>query len=382
MVWIDGPGWVLVAPLAPLEPRGDWATTVRRSLDGSGWPVATVACFTYEGGALFEQMPAPLAESGLPPVWLGQIEAAFLWDHHGLRIQGRPGAVERLAALPPVSTPAPPAATGRARRLTTPAQFRRGVRTILDHLRSGDCYQVNLARELRVTHAGDPLDAWRRLRRQNPARRGFYLEMPHATVVSNSPELLLEARRGRVRSAPIKGTAPRLADRDASRAEALRLLQSPKERAELTMITDLVRSDLARVVLADSLSATPRRVGAVGHVWHAIREVRGTLAPGRDALDAFGVLFPAGSVTGAPKVRAMELIRALEPGPRGAYCGSIGWFGSDSSARFNVAIRTITFRGGEASLHVGAGIVLGSDPEREYAETELKAARMLESLCA
>jgi anthranilate/para-aminobenzoate synthase component I len=240
---------------------------------------------------------------------------------------------------------------------------------------------VNLARRIRVRHAGDAFDAWRRIRAANPARRAMLVESPWGAVISNSPELLLDVRDRRLLSVPIKGTAPRVA-RTGCRMppEVEALLRSPKERAELTMIVDLVRADLGRVAAPGSVRAGPRRVGPVGHVWHAMQRVEATLADGRDAVDAFAAVFPAGSVTGAPKLRAMEVIRALEPVPRGVYCGALGWFGAGGRAWWNVAIRTITLAAGEADLHVGAGIVLGSRPAREYEETELKARAMLRAL--
>ncbi len=257
-----------------------------------------------------------------------------------------------------------------------------GVRTIQRLLREGECYQVNLARHIDVPDPRDPLLVWRRLRARNPARRSMLVHTPHGAVVSNSPELLLHARGERLRSVPIKGTSTHATDA----VQALR--RSEKERAELRMIVDLVRADLGRVAVPGSVRAEPRRVGPVGHVHHAVQAVHATLAPGRDARDAFRALFPAGSITGAPRLRAMEVIRDLEAVPRGVYCGSLGaWLpradeagGAGWDAWWNVAIRTVTFARGIARVHVGAGIVLDSDPERELHETALKARRMLEAL--
>jgi anthranilate/para-aminobenzoate synthase component I len=324
-----------------------------------------------------ERQPSPSRAPDVPVAWLGTCRAAACFD----RLTGECHVVgEDADALADVVASArepgpvaPP--TGTLVERDDRANFEAGVRRIRAHLLAGDCYQVNLARRVDVRGAGDAFAVWRRLRASNPARRAMLVETPVGAVVSNSPELLLSVRGGRAMSVPIKGTSPRSVSPEG-------LLRSPKERAELTMIVDLVRADLGRVAAPGSVWAGPRRVGAVGHVWHAMQRVGCALADGKDAVDAFAAVFPAGSVTGAPKIRAMEVIRALEDGPRGAYCGAMGWFGHGGTAWWNVAIRTVTMTGGDASFHVGAGIVLGSDPAREYDETVLKARRMQEALCA
>jgi anthranilate/para-aminobenzoate synthase component I len=337
---------------------------------------AHLGYFAYEAGAWMERMPPAAVVAPMPLAWLGVARRAFLF-HRPTRTWSTTGprCGEILSDASAAATPSPGPARGVVTAAGQADRYRRGVERILGHLRAGDCYQVNLARRFDIAEAGDAFGAWLRLRARNPARRGMLLEFPGGAVVCNSPELLLEVRGGRVLSVPIKGTAP-------THADPGRLLRSTKERAELTMIVDLVRSDLARVAAPGSIGCGPRRVGRVGHVWHAMRRVHAVLDVGRDAADAFAAVFPAGSVTGAPKVRAMEVIGALEDGARGVYCGSIGWFAPGGWARWNVAIRTITFRGGAASLHVGAGIVLGSDPGRELRETELKAQAMLAAIAA
>jgi len=378
-VWADlGGGSAVLALLEPLPPvtATNWAGLARSAATGGGpWSGGVVGWFGYEAGAWTERQPAPRAAPPLPLAWLGRARAVARRDPGGWTVAGEPDAVETLRGHLGRAAPAPPVGDWRARVVseTDAATYQRGVAAVLGHLRDGDCYQVNLARSYRVEGVQSGLDVWRRLRSANPARRAVYLRTPVGEVVSNSPELLLGVRGRRVRSVPIKGTAPRESSPEA-------LLRSAKERAELTMIVDLVRADLGRVARPGSVHTGPRRVGAVGHVWHALRRVECELDEGRDAVDAFAALFPAGSVTGAPRVRAMELIRELEAGPRGVYCGAVGWFGNDGSARWNVAIRTLTVREARAEVHVGAGIVIGSDPVREYDETCLKARRMLDAL--
>ena len=327
-----------------------------------------VGWFGYEAGAGVERMHEPIAPRLLPDAWWGAIRAAASFDRTGQLVAANNVDPAALRGEPPLPLPRSTLHVEEP----DPRIFLEGVASVLQHLRRGDCYQVNLSRRLVVRGTVDPLATWLRLRSANPSRRGVLLDTGAGAAISNSPELLLRARAARVLSVPIKGTAP-LAAAPAA------LLRSAKERAELTMIVDLVRSDLGRVAAAGTVRAGPRRVGRVGHVWHAMQRVEARLAAGLDAVDAFAALFPPGSVTGAPKVRAMEVIRALEPVPRGLYCGSLGWFGP-GGADANVAIRTISVRGDEAHVQVGAGIVLGSDPERELAECRLKAERMLAAL--
>jgi anthranilate/para-aminobenzoate synthase component I len=313
---------------------------------------AAVGYLGYEAGSWFERMPPARDPSPMPPCWFGEVVA----------VAERPWPTPDAAPRGPACSPG----GGEA--------YEAGVRTILGHIRAGDCYQVNLARALETVPSVPAHTVWERLLLANPARRGMWLRTPHGEIVSNSPELLLSVRGRRLRSVPIKGTA-------ALDTDPRRLLRSAKERAELTMIVDLVRADLARVARPGSIRAGPRRVGRVGHVWHAMQAVEAELDEGRTGIDALAALFPAGSVTGAPKVRAMEIIAALEPVPRGVYCGSMGILLPGGDARWNVAIRTITFASGSARMHVGAGLVIGSDPRREWAELLLKARKLAEA-CA
>lgn len=376
--WADrGRRWCVLGKLdgASLVDATSWRAAARRVLSRgrtSHLPFegGLVGWFAYEAGRHFERMPR--SDTGpLPEIWLAECGEFACHDRESGAWYATSGLVPALAGAEPIAAPPPP--SGRLVRADDRLEYENGVARILAHLRRGDCYQVNLARRLSVVDPGCPFDAWRRLRSSNPSRRGMLVETSDGAVVSNSPELLLAARGGRLLSVPIKGTAPLTAAPE-------RLLASEKERAELTMIVDLVRSDLNRVARTGSVRAARRRVGRVGHVWHAMQRVGARLRPDRDASDAFAAIFPPGSVTGAPKIRAMEVIRDLEPVPRGVYCGAMGWFGPGGDAWWNVAIRTIQFAGGAAIVHAGAGIVLASDPTREYDETVLKAQRLLAAL--
>lgn len=320
----------------------------------------------------------------VPPAWFGRCTAA--WTRQLVaaagapeRWVGPPAAVRELARVPLGRVPEA-TRTGGPPRWSPAAEYEEAVAATLAAIREGDCYQVNLAREVQVDTPGDPLQAWLRLALRNPARRAMLLDTGECSFVSNSPELLLAAEGRSILSVPIKGTRP--AD-----APATALLHSAKERAELTMIVDLVRADLGRIARVGSVRADPRRVGHVGHLWHAMQRVRAELDDGHLPVDALRALFPAGSVSGAPRIRATELIAKHERRARGIYCGTMGWFADDGSARWNVAIRTLVFEGGGASpgrvnFHVGSGIVWGSEPERERVETEWKAQQLLAAVCA
>jgi para-aminobenzoate synthetase component 1 len=369
--WLDvGRRWRLLARLTAGAPCGavEWRARSRAALaPGKGLVGGVIGWLGFEAGAWFEQMPDPAAARPLPDAWLGEIAGYALWDRRGGLWCATPDLARLLVGLPPAPSLGP--ATGRAERV--PWDGHRAITRALACIRAGDCYQVNLAQPWRVTGPGSAFDAWRRLHRLNPARRGALVETGVGAVVSNSPELLLRAHGRHLLSVPIKGTQPRSSSRIA-------LARNAKERAELMMIVDLVRNDLGRI--ATRVDAGPRRVGVVGHLRHAMARVTAELAPGADAVDALAALFPPGSVVGAPKIRALELIRELEPGPRGVYCGAVGCFAPGGRAWWNVAIRTISFADGEARFHVGAGIVMDSEPARELAEMDWKAERLLAAL--
>jgi len=248
--------------------------------------------------------------------------------------------------------------------------YTEGVRSILNHVHAGDVYQVNLSWEQSAIPIEDAIAAWLGLRSDNPAARGCYLRQAGVEVLSNSPELFLsvDGQERTVQSIPIKGTAPFSGGEAAKNSLEI----SPKERAELTMIVDLVRNDLGRVAIPGSVETDPREIRQCGDLWHAEQRVKATLSANKDAISAVAAAFPPGSVTGAPKVRAMEVIHHLETVPRGIYTGAIGWFSDDGRAHFNVAIRTATASAEKTHFHVGAGIVSDSSPDLEWQETVAK----------
>jgi para-aminobenzoate synthetase component 1 len=255
------------------------------------------------------------------------------------------------------------------------------VRRAIDYIHAGDCFQVNIAQRLLHPAVVHPLELYFRLRERNSATFAGYFELGEFTVVSASPERFLRVDRGEVETRPIKGTRPRGATAALDQAQIDELLCSAKDRAENVMIVDLLRNDLGRVCCYGSVRVQALcRLESYRFVHHLVSEVRGRLRQGLGPVDLLRAAFPGGSVTGAPKIRAMEIIAELEPTARGTYCGSLGYLGFDGSMDTNILIRTFTVGRGWVQFPVGGGIVADSVPEREYEETWHKAEGMLRAL--
>lgn len=252
------------------------------------------------------------------------------------------------------------------------------VRRAKEWIAAGDIYQVCLSHPFEAGGGGRAWDYHEALRRCSPAPFAAFLDEGGRQIVSASPESFLEMRGRLVRTRPIKGTRPRRADPHNDRRSSRELLSSDKEIAELVMITDLERNDLGRVCEYGSVAVPGLcELEAYQQVFHLVSTVEGRLRSGVSHVRALRECFPGGSISGAPKKRAMEIIRELEPFPRGLYTGAIGYFGFDGGSRFSMAIRTAVFEPERAHFHVGAGIVADSDPESEWRETWHKAAGLL-----
>lgn len=380
-------GWsVLVWDPDRVETDGAaWPDAGRRltsGVDPSDTPFAggVAGYIGFEAGARVEAVPAgrPTPE---PEVFLGRYAGALClrrsdqrWIAAGTRAFQSEAASVLARARPAPPPPTPPATFGT----TVPRQaYTRAIERVIAWIGQGDCYQVNLTRPVTGPTRLSALDAWRRLRDAANAPFAAFVRVDDDTVVlSASPELLLRCDGTAVCSDPIKGTRPRRADPDEDRASAGALRASEKDGAELAMIVDLVRNDLGKVAAPASVTVEERRVTAHATVFHASQRVRATLAPGMDSWHALAACFPPGSVVGAPKVRAAERIRQLEPGPRGVYCGAIGWCAANGDARWNVAIRTAVHHRGTLRYHVGGGIVWDSDASDEWEETVHKGAAL------
>jgi anthranilate synthase component 1 len=253
---------------------------------------------------------------------------------------------------------------------------------VQEYIAAGDVYQLVLASRFVGRHALDPFQVYRALRLINPSPYMFYVKFGDLTVVGSSPEALvkLDGRR-QAELRPIAGTRPRATDLAVDQARERELLADPKENAEHVMLVDLARNDLGRVARAGTVNVGPfRAIERYSHVMHIVSGVRGELAPGRDAFDLFAAAFPAGTLVGAPKVRAMEIIEELEPVRRGFYGGTYGYFGLSGDMDHAITIRTLTFHDGRYRFQAGAGVVADSVPEREYDEVLAKSAVLRRAL--
>jgi para-aminobenzoate synthetase component 1 len=359
----------------------------------------------YEWGAALERVPRSAADRftpRAPDIVLGLYDWVIAWDHleekawivsTGIGTVGRGSRDARAAARltwvqeqlakPAPAVPDLPVAAVAPHSNFTRVEYESAVSRIREYIAAGDVYQVNLAQRLHALFSGSPLALYRRLRARNPAPFGAFLDFAGFSIASSSPErfLRLDGVTRDTEARPIKGTRPRGAtpDRDAALARELSL--SEKDRAENVMIVDLLRNDLGKVCRPGSVTA-PKLFALESHptVHHLVSTVTGTLADGADAFDLLRAAFPGGSVTGAPKIRAMQIIAELERAPRGVYCGAIGYISATGAMDLNIPIRTIVLQGGAATFHAGAGIVWDSEPAAEYQETLAKAQTIIEAL--
>jgi para-aminobenzoate synthetase component 1 len=393
-------------------------TAVVRGHPGDGWTLPTPAqrepipglppfqgglagLFGYGLGREFERVPPPRRDEFRVPDWcVGLYPWVVSFDH----VQKRAWIVaesesqlrevrERLNAADPVPPPCPaggpvaltpqfplpgsPRVTSNFDR----AGYEAAVARVVEYIRAGDCYQVNLSQRLLAPLREHPLELYGRLRSLNPAPFSAYFDMGEFQILSTSPERFLKVENGDVETRPIKGTRPRGKTPEEDAALITDLLANPKDRAENVMIVDLLRNDLGRVSEFGSVRV-PKvcEVESFRFVHHLVSEVRGKLRAGCGPAELLKATFPGGSVTGAPKVRAMEIIAELEPTARGPYCGSLGWIGAAGAMDTNILIRTFTAGRGWLQFPVGGGIVADSDPRREYEETLHKAAGLLKAL--
>lgn len=307
--------------------------------------------------------------------WRGELDA---WR------QGMLALAERAAGASgtEIATPAP---LGPVTWRDTDAHYADLVRQCQHAIREGDAYQLCLTTQAEVATADgadlDPVAVYRRLRLSSPAHHGALLRIGGTTLLSASPETFLHVADGTVQTRPIKGTRPRDTDPERDAALAVELAASEKEQAENLMIVDLMRNDLARISEVGSVVVTGLlEVESYAHVHQLVSTVEGRLRAGLDALDAVAACLPAGSMTGAPKRRAIELLAGLEAGPRGVYSGAFGYLGADGTADLAMVIRSIVVRGARASVGAGGGVTALSDPAAEVAEMRLKAEALLRAL--
>ncbi|MBN2437139.1 MAG: chorismate-binding protein, partial [Deltaproteobacteria bacterium] len=285
----------------------------------------------------------------------------------------RPVPTERVK---PERTPAPPLRSDMA-----PEAFRAMVRTAREYIAAGDIIQVVLSQRLQRESEADPVDLYRALRHVNPSPYLFFLRIGDLFLIGSSPEVMVRLEEGVAELKPIAGTRRRGQNEQDDRRLADELLRDPKERAEHVMLVDLGRNDLGRIARIGSVQVNQlMTVERYSHVMHLVSDIQAQLAEGKDAFDVLRATFPAGTLTGAPKVRAMEIIAEQEPSRRGPYGGAVGYFSYSGNMDFCITIRTMLKKAGKIFIQVGAGIVADSDPEAEYRETLNKAEGMIQAV--
>ncbi len=411
--------FVAADPVAVVRRSGDASALALAVERAGGLTAATIAGLPpfqggiagfigYEWGATLERLP-PLAadELGLPDLLLSVYDWVLAWDHQqgaawivsrglgGTDPARRLREVRDFLSAPPSRRPGPAARVrrtvptfpvGALEPLCVRSPFERpayeaAVERVRQYILAGDVFQVNISQRFEMPVSGTPLELYRQLRCRHPAAFGALMETDEFAVLSASPERFLRVNGTVVESRPIKGTRPRGATPAEDRALAAELQASPKDRAENVMIVDLMRNDLYRVSRPGSVEV-PELCVLESHptVHHLVSTVESTLAADADAVTLLRAAFPGGSITGAPKVRAMEIIAELEPTRRGVYCGSIGYLSVTGAADFSIAIRTAVVRNDTAYVAAGGGVTADSEPAAEYDETLAKARGVLAAL--
>ncbi len=359
-----------------------------------------VGYFGYETIGLVEKLPrAPQSDLALPdmlfarpalvlvfdrltdalfviaPLWVDGGDPAGSVEHAGERIDE---ALRRLAEKAPGAERLSPAPVCELTPVMAPENYEQMVLRAKDYITAGDIFQVVLAQRFTCPFPLPPLALYRALRRVNPSPFLYFLDLPGFAVVGSSPEILVRVRDGEVTIRPIAGTRPRGASEAEDRSNEASLLADPKECAEHLMLLDLGRNDVGRVAAQGSVTVTDSfTVERYSHVMHIVSNVVGELAGEKDALDALFAGFPAGTVSGAPKIRACEIITELEPETRGAYAGGVGYFAPDGSVDSCIVLRTAVVKDGVMHVQAGAGIVADSNPAYEAAECRHKAGALI-----
>ncbi len=397
---------------ARMERRTADVLEVTRAILGRHPPVPDPSLPRFTGGAVgyfgydlvrsMERLPnRPADDVNLPTCYLAVADTVIIFDHvrHTMKIvanvavDGDGGtayrrAVEKVEQVydrlrTPIVLPSNGGRIHPAMDTDMPvAAFLGAVDRAKEYIRAGDIFQVVLSRRFSATVEDvDALNIYRALRTVNPSPYMFFLDFEDVKIIGSSPELLVRLEGDVVETRPLAGTRPRGATEEEDRALAAQLLADEKERAENVMLVDLGRNDLGRVCQYGTVRVTDlMSVERFSHVMHIVSDVQGQLRQGLDAVDVLRACFPAGTVTGAPKVRAMEIIDELEPVARGPYAGAVGYLGFSGNMDTAITIRTIVMVGGRAYVQAGAGIVADSVPEREYVETVNKAKALVRAL--
>ena len=381
-----------VAPDEPFAVLREQLEPVRKGKVKLPFVGGALGVFSYDLGRYIEDLPATAVDDlKLPDMAMGIYPWAVVVDHrrrqatlvgnrYDVRVRKGWNDLKSLFTVRSSSLSHPLFdVTGQVRSNMTEKMYGAGFRRIKQYICEGDCYQVNFAQRFSVPVEGSPWLAYQALRKINPSPFSAYMNYPDFQVLSNSPERFLSIRDGVVCAKPIKGTRPRAKCRDRDRSLRQELADSKKDQAENIMIVDLLRNDLSKNCEKGSVQVPKLcAVESFPNVHHLVSTITGRLRARRSAIDLLRGCFPGGSITGAPKLRAMEIIEELEPYRRGVYCGAIGYIGFDGGMDTSIAIRTIVHKDRRMYFHVGGGIVHDSEVETEYRETFDKATAMME----
>ncbi len=384
------------------QDQAEYLNLLRSALAAAPKPGPIVEGLPFSGGMvgvsgydvvrLFERLPRhTVPQTGIPEAAFTAPSSALVFDHLTRRVallHDGPDA-EREALRKevirllrgPIPSNGDTIMTSAATGSMTGKQFSERVEACKEYIAAGDIYQIVLSVLFRGESNVRPFEVYRALRLLNPSPYMFFLEFGDLKVVGSSPEALVKLNGRNASLRPIAGTLPRGKTRDEDKQNEIALLDDPKESAEHVMLVDLARNDLGRVATAGSVHVDPyRAIERYSHVMHIVSGVQGELAPEYDAFDLFAASFPAGTLVGAPKVRAMEIIEEMEDVGRGLYAGTAGYYGSGGDMDQAITIRTLVFNGNEYSYQAGAGLVADSVPEREFQEVLAKSAILRRAL--
>jgi anthranilate synthase component I len=401
-VRLDRDGFSIGAERRPLpRTRDELLRGMRDALARVPIPRPAIAAVPLAGGLVgyaaydvvrfLEHLPARSAVGEGPALHYVAPESLLVFDHltRGIALLHAGSETERQslrrAVIRALRGPLPDAGArgkcGAPEAALSRTAFLAGVKRTQEYIAAGDVYQLVLSVRHGGRHSLDPFQAYRALRLINPSPYMYYCSIGGVTVVGSSPEALVRLNGTRAQLRPIAGTRSRSEDEAIDAAREAELRADPKENAEHVMLVDLARNDLGRVAAPGTIHVEPyRAIERYSHVMHMVSGVSGTLAPGRDAFDLFAAAFPAGTLVGAPKVRAMQIIDELEPAARWLYGGTVGYFGARGDMDQAITIRTLVFRGDEFSFQAGAGIVADSVPESEHEEVLAKSAVLVRAL--
>ena len=370
------------APLSYLEKLN---TQAKEGKTAEAYSGGLVGYFSYDFVRSFEKIPrVGQKHTGFPDAEFGLFEDGIVFDHlrgksyYFCRDENR---IDQVRSLVREFGRESQVVFGEPKSNLTQEEFCKRVKQAKEYIRSGDIFQMVLSRRYKIPFKGSLLRFYRALRKINPSPYMYHLKFGDRELVGSSPEMLVRKTQRTVETFPIAGTRPFTSDPVRNRALAAELLHDEKERAEHVMLVDLARNDIGRVCEYGTVKVPEfMKIQRYSHVQHIVSKVTGLLQPNLTGMDLFKAVFPAGTVSGAPKVRAMQIIEELEASARGPYAGAVGYFSSNGNADFAITIRTLFAQHGYCYLQSGAGIVADSVPDREWIESERKTAALFTAM--